>query len=191
MSDSDSSSPFPSSKSTTPFWRTTPHALDNHRSTPSLPQQCDIAIIGAGYAGASLAHHILELTSSNRPSVVILEGREACSGATGRNGGHLKPDPFNRIASLATQYGLAAASEVAEFEARQVDAVADLVRKEKIDCDLVVTQAVDVMLDDEYAANLKRGYDRLVEGGVEPTRQTRYFGPGEAETVRLVILFLD
>ncbi|KAL4971979.1 FAD dependent oxidoreductase-domain-containing protein [Aspergillus desertorum] len=151
--------------------------------THSLPDRCDIAIIGAGYAGASVAHHILELTNDpNRPSIIILEGRQACSGATGRNGGHLKPDPFNRIATLASQYGLAAASEVAEFETRHVDAVASLVRRENIDCDLVVTNAVDVMFDEAHAAVLKRGYDELVEGGVEPTRQTRYFGPQEAET---------
>ncbi|KAL4985439.1 FAD dependent oxidoreductase-domain-containing protein [Aspergillus falconensis] len=178
------SNPYPTAKATAPFWRTNPHALDDHRSTHSLPERCDIAIIGAGYAGASVVHHILELTNdSNRPSIVILEGRQACSGATGRNGGHLKPDPFNRIATLASQYGLSAAAEVAEFEARHVDAVASLVKRENIDCDLVVTKAIDVMLDEDYAAALKRGHDKLVEGGVEPAKQTRYFGPQEAGKV--------
>ncbi|KAL6229147.1 FAD dependent oxidoreductase-domain-containing protein [Aspergillus navahoensis] len=155
-------------KSTTPFWRIKPHALDDHHSTHSLPDRCDIAIIGAGYAGASVVHHILELTKRCQPS----EYR-----------GHLKPDPFNRITTLESQYGLPAASEVAEFEARHIDAVASLIKKENIDCDLVVTKAVDVILEEDYAAALKRGYDKLVEGGVEPTKQTRYFGPQEAEMV--------
>ncbi|KAL4758879.1 FAD dependent oxidoreductase-domain-containing protein [Aspergillus foveolatus] len=176
--------PYPIAKPTTPFWRTTPHPLDDHRSTHFLPDQCDIAIVGAGYAGASVAHHILELTDcSDSPSIVILEGREACSGATGRNGGHLKPDPFNRISTLASQYGLSAASEVAEFEARHVDAVECLVKKENIDCDLVVTEAIDVMLDEDHAGVLRRGYDKLVAGGVEPAKQTRYFGPQEAGNI--------
>jgi ribulose 1,5-bisphosphate synthetase/thiazole synthase len=72
----------------TSFWRTEPHALDSHRSTELLPNECDIVIIGAGYAGASLAHHILSQISpgSQPPSIVILEARQACSGATGRNG---------------------------------------------------------------------------------------------------------
>ncbi|KAL3429656.1 FAD dependent oxidoreductase-domain-containing protein [Aspergillus tetrazonus] len=176
--------PYPIAKPTTPFWRTKPHPLDDHRSTHFLPDQCDIAIIGAGYAGASVAHHIIELTDcSDRPSIIILEGRQACSGATGRNGGHLKPDPFNRISTLASQYGLSAASEVAEFEARHVDAIESLVKKDNIDCDLVVTEAIDVLLDEDHAGVLRRGYDKLVVGGVEPTKQTRYFGPQGAEDV--------
>jgi glycine/D-amino acid oxidase-like deaminating enzyme len=72
----------------TSFWRTEPHTLDSHRSTEFLPNKCDIAIIGAGYAGASVTHHILSQISpgSKPPSIVILEARQACSGATGRNG---------------------------------------------------------------------------------------------------------
>ncbi|KAL4793157.1 FAD dependent oxidoreductase [Aspergillus venezuelensis] len=171
--------------SITSFWRTEPHALDNHRSTPSLPSQCDIAIIGSGYAGASVAHHILSQTFSlpenEKPRIAILEGREACSGATGRNGGHLKPDPYNRIASLAREHGLDAAREVAEFEARHVDAVAELVEREKIDCDMTVTEALDVHTNPEYARVLKEGYDLLVEGGVRPTVETGYISKDRAE----------
>lgn len=81
------SAPSLAPNSITSFWRTEPHHLDNHRSTESLPTECDIVIVGAGYAGASVAHHILEQTNgSNRPAILILEGRQACSGATGRNG---------------------------------------------------------------------------------------------------------
>ena len=85
--------PYPVQKSTTSFWRTNLHPLDSHRSTETLPTSADIVIIGAGYAGASVVHHLLEHESfsKRKPFVVILEAREACSGATGRNGGHLKP----------------------------------------------------------------------------------------------------
>lgn len=43
-------------------------------------------IIGAGYTGSSLAYHILEKDVERKLKIVILEAREACSGATGRNG---------------------------------------------------------------------------------------------------------
>ena len=76
---------LPVPNSTTPFWRTELHKLDGHRSTPDLPSESDIVIIGAGFAGAALAHYIYE-DNPSPPSVVILEAREACSGATGRNG---------------------------------------------------------------------------------------------------------
>jgi hypothetical protein len=80
--------PFPVPNSTESFWRTQRDPLDSHRTTEELPSKADIVIIGAGYAGASTAYHLLEKTkdSPNKPSIVILEAREACSGATGRNG---------------------------------------------------------------------------------------------------------
>lgn len=84
--------PFPHPTSTLPFWRTDPHELDNHRSTELLPTQCDVLIIGAGYAGVTTAYHLLD---ANRmpPSIVILEARQACSGATARNGDPPQPHP--------------------------------------------------------------------------------------------------
>lgn len=78
--------PYPVPNSTVPFWRTQLHPLDSHRSTPELPKQCEILIIGAGYTGASMTHHLLEDNEAAGSSMVILEAREACSGATGRNG---------------------------------------------------------------------------------------------------------
>ena len=82
-----SSKPFPVPGGLTPFWRTEPSSLDNHRSTENLPDYSDIVVVGAGYAGASTAYHILDqCDSSSQPSIVILEARQVCSGATGRNG---------------------------------------------------------------------------------------------------------
>ena len=80
--------PFPISNATVPYWRAEPHPLDSFRSTELLPSMVDIAIVGAGYAGASMVHHILDIykqRSMKPPSIVILEAREACSGLAGRN----------------------------------------------------------------------------------------------------------
>lgn len=72
----------------TSFWRSDPDPLDNHRSTETLPEESDLVIIGAGFAGAATAYHCLEQSKlqSKSNSVLILEARQACSGATGRNG---------------------------------------------------------------------------------------------------------
>lgn len=91
---------LPVPNATLPFWRTELHPLDNHRSTPALPAKVDIAVVGAGYAGASIVYHLFKQSKDKGtppPSIVILEAREACSGATGRNGNVLlssynKPD---------------------------------------------------------------------------------------------------
>lgn len=84
--------PFPVPGSTLSFWRSSPHVLDDHRSTPELPAKVDIAVIGAGYAGVSTIYHIVESCKSQNialPSIALLEARQACSGATGRNGMYL------------------------------------------------------------------------------------------------------
>ena len=79
---------FPVNDATVPYWRTELHELDSHRSTSQLPKKQDIIIIGAGFAGAAIAHYLLKDGPSGKPksSITILEAREACSGATARNG---------------------------------------------------------------------------------------------------------
>lgn len=90
MEESSGSTPqeqmLPVNNATVPYWRTELHALDEHRTTEELPTECDIAIIGAGMTGVSTAYHISKLAGDKTPSVVILEARQLCSGATGRNG---------------------------------------------------------------------------------------------------------
>ncbi len=87
MTDTEGVGPVPNS--TRPFWRTERHELDLHRSTPELPAEADVVIIGAGYSGAAFAHYLYE-DNPSPPSVLILEAREACSGATARNGQDLR-----------------------------------------------------------------------------------------------------
>lgn len=84
------SAPFSTSRGMPSFWRSQPDVLDNHRSTKSLPDSSDIVIIGSGFAGASTAYHCLDQSNdSTKPSITILEARQACSGATGRNGKYM------------------------------------------------------------------------------------------------------
>lgn len=80
--------PYPVPNSTVPFWRTDLHPLDSHRSTTELPQSFDVVVIGAGFTGAGIVHHLLDGKEGEDVGngIVILEAREACSGATGRNG---------------------------------------------------------------------------------------------------------
>lgn len=77
---------LPVANYTVPYWRTQLHAIDEYRSSEALPTACDIAIIGAGMAGVTTAYHLCEQTKGREPSIVMLEARQVCSGATGRNG---------------------------------------------------------------------------------------------------------
>lgn len=76
---------LPVASPTKPFWLTAGHSLSSHRSTPELPPTQDVLIIGAGFAGAACAYYLTQAPDAPA-SVTILEARDACSGATGRNG---------------------------------------------------------------------------------------------------------
>lgn len=86
---------FPVENPCLSFWLqgTRSSTLLGHCTTESLPDVAEVVIIGSGFSGVATAYYLL--TAPNPPrSVVILEAREACDGATGRNGGHCKPDAF-------------------------------------------------------------------------------------------------
>ncbi|KAI1380274.1 FAD dependent oxidoreductase [Hypoxylon crocopeplum] len=175
-------SPFPVENSTLPFWRTKPHEIDNHRTTAELPEKCDVLIVGAGFSGTSIAYHLLG-DDPSPPSIVILEARSACSGATGRNGGHLKPDVYYRVPKYIRMYGREAAASIATFEASQVNVIKALVEKEKIDCDFNLTRAYDVIMDAELAVSCKKEFDQLVADGFPTVKDVWYLPAAAAENL--------
>jgi len=61
----------------------------DHRSNPELLASCDILIIGGGYAEITVAYYLLcneDTKTDPKPSVVLPEAQQACSGAAARNG---------------------------------------------------------------------------------------------------------
>nr|XP_036578591.1 FAD dependent oxidoreductase superfamily protein [Colletotrichum truncatum]KAF6785886.1 FAD dependent oxidoreductase superfamily protein [Colletotrichum truncatum] len=175
--------PFPVPNSTVPYWRTELHELDSYQSSETLPSEQDIVIIGAGYTGAALAHYLLEgVDAASRPSITILEARQACSGATARNGGHVRPDLYQGLPSLIKKHGQEAADEIALFELANLHAVRDLVRDENIDCDFRVTTSMAVLRDEVHAAPFKEGIKELLKLGSPTAKQVQIIEGKAAET---------
>lgn len=72
---------LPTPNSTLSYWHRDPSKkLLGHRTTENLPSTADVVVIGSGITGTFAAQ---ELVACGR-SVVMLEAREACWGATGR-----------------------------------------------------------------------------------------------------------
>ncbi|KAG9561108.1 FAD dependent oxidoreductase superfamily, partial [Aureobasidium melanogenum] len=163
------------------FWRADLHELDDYRSTEQLPQQSDIVIIGAGYAGVATAYHLLE--SGSKASITLLEARSACSGATGRNGGHLRPDLYGHIPTYIDRHGLEAGAEIAEFEAAHVTAIKNVVAKENIDCDFVITRTTDVWCNADAADKAKATYDKMVAYGLKHMDDVHFVMGKDAEGI--------
>jgi cation diffusion facilitator CzcD-associated flavoprotein CzcO len=104
---------LPVPTSTIPYWQGNPLPLDDYQSLPNVPGEVDVAIIGASMAGTCSAYHILK-NNPRCPSVAIVEARQACSGATGRNDGHTKGFPI-ALAKVHATRGAEAAAEFAAF----------------------------------------------------------------------------
>lgn len=101
---------LPRPNPTQSYWQDPPDEIADFRSTPDLPRAADTVIIGSGISGAAVAWHLLGGDppqreggvegedgngdgvetggeGSTRPvQVLMLEARQASSGATGRNG---------------------------------------------------------------------------------------------------------
>ncbi|KAF2716172.1 FAD dependent oxidoreductase superfamily [Polychaeton citri CBS 116435] len=146
------------------FWSQDEDEFRNFRSTPELPPDIDIVIVGSGYAGAATAWHLVqdaEAASNPTPSILMLEARGVCDGATGRNGGHMRPDLYGHIPHYIKRDGLEHAVELAEFEIAHVQALKQFIAKEKIDCDFVLARSVDVWSDPDAAEAAKNTYKSM------------------------------
>ncbi|KAE8357496.1 FAD dependent oxidoreductase [Aspergillus caelatus] len=119
--------PYPNP--TTPYWISDPgpHPLAN-TSSPQLPETADVVIIGSGITGTSIAFHLLQEGPPDL-RVTVLEARSLCSGATGRNGGHLVTYGAVLYSSLKQMLGRELAYKVLNFTFQNVDAVADAVQR--------------------------------------------------------------
>ena len=76
---------LPTPASSSSFWHSEPDAfLLGHRTTPALPADADVVIVGSGITGASAARYLAADERARGRRIVVLEAREACWGATGR-----------------------------------------------------------------------------------------------------------
>lgn len=140
------------------FWLTAEDDFSVFRSSEYLPKEVDTIIIGSGYAGATTAYFLLEDDSNKKENILMLEARNVCSGATARNGGHLKPDLYFAYNSFKEKYGEKGAAEIMNFEFSHIQAMKELIEKEGIDCDFILTRSCDVHLSPKAANSAISGY---------------------------------
>ncbi len=140
----------------TPYWQLLPNPLAAFRSTPDLPAEVDLLIIGAGLTGASAAWHAIELARSGE-RVAVIDMGDPASQASGRNGGNFEliPEnflgPYEGLVRERYKYLRAVYPELAEetlqeqaarqarlvigFGTRNSERFSRLVTEERIDCD--------------------------------------------------------
>ncbi|EJD52483.1 nucleotide-binding domain-containing protein [Auricularia subglabra TFB-10046 SS5] len=105
---------LPVSNPSRSFWMH-PHA---RLPRSELPVYADVVILGSGITAASVARTL----HAEQPgiSVVVLDARDACGGATGRNGGHLKPYLYEEYSAIKRKYGESEAKKIIRFRQMHV-----------------------------------------------------------------------
>ncbi|KAF2149229.1 FAD dependent oxidoreductase superfamily [Myriangium duriaei CBS 260.36] len=130
-----------------------------------VPTESDIVVIGAGFAGVSSVYHLVKQLKASghlpKPRITLVEARDVCSGATGRNGGHIRPDMYGHIPKYVDRAGVKAGAEIAEFEIANLYAVKKLVEEENIDCDFTLCRSIDVWCNAEAAERARLVYDSM------------------------------
>lgn len=162
---------FPVSNPTSSFWQKDPifPELVNMRSE-NLPDTADIVIIGSGISGASVAYSILNGVQNQRqckqtPKIVMIEARETCSGATGRNGGHIKCAAYMEYSSLKSRYGIESAKKVLQFQRRHMPILLDLIQQMGLDsAEAKEVETVDIFTDEKVWNEAKAMVQELRDG---------------------------
>ncbi|KAJ8118475.1 hypothetical protein OPT61_g564 [Boeremia exigua] len=109
---------LPMDDPTVSFWQLPPNPDTADRQSKHLPSDVDVVIIGSGITGTGVARWLLRDGSQERPlRIAMVEARQACSGATGRNAGHIRPLPWDYVVDKSI-IGAADAARIARLKAR-------------------------------------------------------------------------
>ncbi|KAK5112793.1 hypothetical protein LTR85_011127 [Meristemomyces frigidus] len=150
---------LPRPEPTISYWQTRPSDVANLRTTLDLPTTAEYVVIGSGVSGSSIAYNLL----SKRPiaSVVMLEAREAVSGATGRNGGHTKAASYRSFLEHEKSLGLAEAIKIARMEYASIMATHAFAREHGIDCASTPCRTVDIIYSRTHLDLGRKAIERM------------------------------
>lgn len=177
---------LPLPKPSLSYWQEPPSALANHQTTAELPLTVDVVIIGSGITGASLAYNILNQAAAT--SVLMLEARTACSGATGRNGGHTKHAAYREFFENVKSHGEEQAAKIVTFKTECMRAVHTFAKAHNIDCDSWQGDTVDAFYDQGQLEKAKKavGEIKRVLGENDPSARYQFWHAEETKRNFLV-----
>ncbi|KAI2616346.1 FAD dependent oxidoreductase [Hypoxylon sp. NC1633] len=168
------------------FWQQTtrsfPHLNVNVNQSP--PTEPKYVIIGSGISGALTAYELIE-GGVPPADIVILEAREAASGASSRNAGHVRPDAFRGFQVYRELHGADQALKIIANERLVFDRVKEFVEKHEVQCDFNPTTTFDVCLTQEFADFNARSFKEYQEAGGDVSHIKFYEGE-EAQRVTRV-----
>lgn len=154
---------LPNPRPTVSAWQEPRHPTVGAVQSPKLPSEVDVAIIGSGVTGCGVAHTLLNHPNASKLRITILEAREAVSGATGRNGGHLVSNADELFPPVAEAMGMKEAKTVAHLSERTIarlkEIVAGLSEKDQVAAELRSLASTIVFEDRETFHEAKQAIE--------------------------------
>ena len=139
-----------------PYWW---DAWDKIALDPTLPEHCDLLVIGAGYAGLSAALAAHECGAK----VVVVDAEQPGHGASTRNGGMFGAHPRLSWDALCQRFGADVADGLFAEATPALRFVRGLIDAESIDCDLQETGRIQLAWTASHFAAQKRLAQRVKE----------------------------
>lgn len=129
------------------YWHNTKSPLSNviEPETDKPSNSYDYAIIGSGISGTMIAYNLVKAKPDSK--IVMIEAREICSGATGRNGGHTKAASYRSYLHHVQELGKEEALKVARLEYANIIETHGMAKEMEIDCESQICNTVDVIYD--------------------------------------------
>lgn len=144
---------LPNANPSISYWQLPPlEGVANHQSA-QLPSEADVVIIGSGISGTSIAWHLLKEANRTTPlRIAMLEARQACSGATGRNGGHIRPSSYSEYAGAKEAVSQDEAAKITRMRSAHVEALISaansLPEDGRLGAEARVVDSIDAFFDD-------------------------------------------
>ena len=159
------------------FWHRTTRAfpyLNTNRDQP-VPKSTKYLIIGSGLSGCLTAWSLVD-SGVTGADILILEAREAVSGASGRNAGHVRPDAFRGFSAYASVHGVQQAKKIIENEKSVFEKLAAFIKEHDVPCDFHETTTFDVCLTLEFAAYERESLEAYRYAGGDVSHVNVYEG---------------
>ncbi|KND93284.1 hypothetical protein TOPH_02350 [Tolypocladium ophioglossoides CBS 100239] len=118
---------LPVANPTTSHWQIPPNQEVLNIQSPNLPETRDVVVLGSGITGLSVSWWLLK--DSDSLSLSVLDAREICSGATGRNGGRINCTAVQDFEKYRRLYGHDVAVKIVRFELAHLDAIQTMIRE--------------------------------------------------------------
>ncbi|KAH6902643.1 FAD dependent oxidoreductase-domain-containing protein [Coprinopsis sp. MPI-PUGE-AT-0042] len=182
---------LPVSKPTKSFWVDSPGAnpLAREGSEGDLTNEADVCIIGSGITGVSAAWHLAGMLGGGEGverRVVVLEARGFCSGATGRNGGHLTPSVFLDFHNREVLYGAEEAIKSYKLENYTAESLVRFIQDDELEdeLDLVHGRHVTLFVTPEEEALAKVDFEAAQKAGLGGLESVKFVDGETMEKTR-------